>query len=86
MLEVSDTGIKFRRRAGRFKSSVVCADLGFLGTKATSENVAAVFRQERCRKDLEHMVDAVRAGDLSEAKFRASMISGAVYTVVDLAN
>ncbi|NOV19665.1 hypothetical protein E5S70_26930 [Ensifer adhaerens] len=79
MLEVSDTGIKLRRRSGRIKSSAVCADLGLLGTKATSEHVAAVFRQGGSRAHLEHMFDAVRAGDFFEAKFRANMISGAVY-------
>lgn len=82
-LEVSDTGIKFRRRSGRKKSSAVCADLGFLDTKATSADVAAVFRKERCRKDLEHLFDAVRVGDHSEAKFRANMISGAVHYEVN---
>lgn len=83
MIEVSDTGIKFRRRSGRIKSSSVCANLGLLDTKATSENVAAVFKMQRCRDDLEHMFDAVRARDLSEAKFRANMISGAVYYEVN---
>ncbi|KSV81783.1 hypothetical protein N183_14820 [Sinorhizobium sp. Sb3] len=79
MLEVSETGIKLRRRAGRIKSSAVCADLGLLGRKAISEHVAAVFRQSTSRTHLEHMFDAVRAGDLFEARFRANMISGAVY-------
>lgn len=79
MIEVSDTGIKFRRRAGRIKSTAMCADLGLLDTKATSENVAAVFKMQRCRDDLEHMFDAVLARNFSEAKFRANMISGAVY-------
>lgn len=79
MLEVSDTGIKFRRRAGRTKSNAFCADLGLLDTKATSENVAAVFRRSDLRTHLEHMYDAVQARNLSEAKFRANMISGAVY-------
>ncbi|MBD9538977.1 hypothetical protein IB276_05920 [Ensifer sp. ENS04] len=82
MIEVSEAGIRFRSRRGKFKPGVVCADLGLLDTKATSENVAAVFAQGRSRTDLEHMFDAVRAGDLFEAKFRANMISGAVYTVV----
>ncbi|PDT50164.1 hypothetical protein CO661_00410 [Sinorhizobium fredii] len=82
MLEVSDTGIKLRRRGGRIKSSAVCADLGLLGTKATSEDVAAVFRRSDSRTHLEHMFDAVRAGDLVEAKFRANMIAGAVYSEV----
>lgn len=79
MLEVFDTGIKFRKRAGRVKSSAMCADLGLHGIKATSENVAAVFRQSDSRTHLEHMFDAVRTGDLFEAKFRAKMIAGAVY-------
>ncbi|KQX43242.1 hypothetical protein ASE71_09465 [Ensifer sp. Root954] len=79
MLEVSDTGIKFRRRAGRVKSSAFCADLGLHGTKATSEAVAAVFQRSDLRTDLEHMYDAVQAHNLSEAKFRANMISAAVY-------
>jgi hypothetical protein len=85
MIEVSDTGIKFRRRAGRIKASAMCANLGLLDTKATSENVAAVFKMQRCRDDLEHMFDAVRARNLSEAKFRANMISGAVYHEVSRA-
>lgn len=79
MIEFSDTGIKFRRRGGRIKSSAMCADLGLLDTKATSEDVAAVFKRQRFRDDLEHMFDAVRARNLVEAKFRANMISGAVY-------
>jgi|GEM_PF-1834348 len=79
MLEVSDTGIKLRRRAGRIKSSAVCADLGLHGSKATSENIAAVFRRSDLRAHLEHMFDATRVGDLVEAKFRANMIAGAVY-------
>ncbi len=82
MIEVSEAGIRFRSRRGKFKSGVVCADLGLLDTKATSNNVAAVFAKGRSRTDLEHMFDAVRAGDLIEAKFRANMISGAVYTEV----
>lgn len=79
MLEVSNTGIKFRRRAGRIKSSAFCADLGLLDTRATSENVAAVFRRGDLRTHLEHMYDAVQARNLSEAKFRANMISASVY-------
>lgn len=79
MIEVSDTGIKFRRRAGRIKSTAMCADLGLLDTKATSQNVASVFKMQRCRDDLEHMFDAVQGGNISEVKFRANMISCAVY-------
>lgn len=82
MIEVSEAGIRFRSRRGKFKPGVVCADLGLLDTKATSNNVAAVFAKGRSRADLEHMFDAVRAGDLFEAKFRANMISGAVYEEV----
>ncbi|MCY1240631.1 hypothetical protein D9M68_151970 [compost metagenome] len=79
MIEVSEAGIRFRSRRGKIKSGVVCADLGLLGTKATSDNVAAAFAKSHWRVHLEHMYDAVRAGDLFDAKFRANMVSGAVY-------
>ncbi len=82
MLEVSDMGIKFRRRAGRRKPDAVFVDLGLLGSKATSNNVMAAFQQRRIRKNLEDIFDAVRSGELSEVKFNASMISGAVYVAI----
>jgi hypothetical protein len=83
LLEVCGTGIKFRSRRGRTKSDAGYVDLGLLGSRATSDNVATVFRRKHSRKDLEDMFDYVRAGDLKEAKFKASLLSAAVYLEVD---
>ncbi len=58
-------------------------DLGLHGRRATSDNVATVFRSNRSRKDLEDMFDFVRAGDLREAKFKASLLSASVYLEAD---
>ena len=56
------------------KSDAGYVDLGLHGRRATSDNVATVFRRQHSRKDL---------GDLPEAKFKASLLAAAVYLEAD---
>lgn len=79
MIEVSATGIKFCSRRGCQRSEAGIVDLGLYGTRATSAHVVTVIRRKHSRKDLEDMFDFVRADHLSEAKFRASLLSAAVF-------
>ena len=65
------------------KSDAGYVDLGLHGSRATSENVAKVFSRKQSRKYLEDMFDYVRAGELAEAKFKASLLSAAVYIEAD---